>query len=88
MPSHFGTFKMSHTQPFCSFLASQPSLRNSIVSDGVVKVGVVSKLVQVCIGDSGVRLGTYQRKLQIKEVRAAISAVVPADDARHCFSCV
>ena len=79
---------MRHTQDLCSYLAGQPSLKHAILSGGVVKAGVVSKLVQVCFGDDGVRAETYKRKLQLKEVKDAISAVVPEDDERHYFSCL
>ena len=71
------------TRWFVSYLATQPALRHAIASDGVVKVGVVSKIISVCTGDSGARDSIYHRKLQVKGVRAAISAVVPEHDERQ-----
>lgn len=82
--SHFCTIKIKHTQELCSSLASQPSLRHCILSgDGVVKVGAVANFVQVCFGDDGARCATYQRKLQLKQVRAAIAAVVQEGGVRQ-----
>ena len=86
--SHVGSIEMRHTQELCGSLACQPSVRLAILHGGIVKAAVVSKLVQVAFGDDGSRLKTYQRKLQLKEVRSAIAANVSGDDERHYVCCL